>query len=289
MTATLAAPVTFTGIGLFTGADTAVEIHPVSPTETDAGYTITAPGAPAFTIAPALVRNLLDHPAFAAMPPRHTAVAASDDTGAPRLLTTEHLLAALAAAGVYHADIRPTSDVPEVPILDGSADDFAKAIHEAGTTPVDGPAPITPTDTIRIEGDHGSHITIEPSSIPHYRYELEYDDNRLPAQSAEWNGTPEDFRTNIAPARTFSFAQEAQMAASVGLFTRFTPKDLLVLHPGGEPIDNQLRFKNEPARHKLLDLIGDLALTGRPIHARITAHRAGHALNHQAARILTDL
>ena len=82
-------------------------------------------------------------------------------------------------------------------------------------------------------------------------------------------------------------ARNPQAMQRLGLFAHLSTKDMLVLGPKG-PIDNALRFHDEPARHKLLDLIGDLALAGRPICAKITAIRSGHALNHAAARVLLD-
>ena len=78
------------------------------------------------------------------------------------------------------------------------------------------------------------------------------------------------------------------LGVSYGLFKAFSPRDLIVFGAQG-PIDNTLRFPNEPSRHKLLDLIGDLSLAGRPIQARITATRSGHTLNHEMARHLAAL
>jgi UDP-3-O-acyl-N-acetylglucosamine deacetylase len=74
----------------------------------------------------------------------------------------------------------------------------------------------------------------------------------------------------------------------MGLFTQFTPRDLLVIGAEG-PIDNTFRFANEPAMHKLLDMVGDLSLAGRPIIGRVVATRSGHALNHEMARALAAL
>ena len=95
-------------------------------------------------------------------------------------------------------------------------------------------------------------------------------------------------------ARTFSLASEAAMMRSAGLFSGFTPRDLLVIDddpasPGfGAAIDNRLHDDEEPARHKLLDLVGDLALVGRPILGEVHARKSGHRLHHEAARVLLD-
>jgi UDP-3-O-[3-hydroxymyristoyl] N-acetylglucosamine deacetylase / 3-hydroxyacyl-[acyl-carrier-protein] dehydratase len=97
----------------------------------------------------------------------------------------------------------------------------------------------------------------------------------------------DDFVSQLAPARTFVFEHEAQELRNRGLGKHLTPKDLLVISPSG-PIDNQFRFPDECARHKVLDLIGDLYLVGRPIRGRLVAHKSGHELNHLLARRLIE-
>jgi len=95
----------------------------------------------------------------------------------------------------------------------------------------------------------------------------------------------DDFMTQLAPARTFAFEAEARDMQSRGLAQHLSPKDVLVISPTG-PIENQFRFVDECARHKALDLIGDLYLVGRPIRGRILAHKSGHTLNHLLAKRL---
>ena len=156
--------------------------------------------------------------------------------------------------------------------------------------PLDAPIePITPSRPLRVESeDAGASITIEPSDTPSYTYTLDYGpDSPIAPATAHWAGDPDRFEHEIAPARTFCLEREAQAMRQLGLFEHLSPQDMLVFGPRG-PIDNTLRFPDEPARHKLLDLIGDLALAGRPIRAKITAVRSGHALNHAAARALLD-
>jgi UDP-3-O-acyl-N-acetylglucosamine deacetylase len=92
----------------------------------------------------------------------------------------------------------------------------------------------------------------------------------------------------VAPARTFSTLAEAQAMRQMGMFAQFTPKDLLVIGPDG-PVDNALRYPDEPARHKVLDMVGDLSLCGRAIIGRVVATRSGHWLNHEMARALASL
>ncbi|MBV8781060.1 MAG: 3-hydroxyacyl-ACP dehydratase FabZ, partial [Phycisphaerae bacterium] len=97
----------------------------------------------------------------------------------------------------------------------------------------------------------------------------------------------DDFLTQLAPARTFAMEQEARDMQARGLGTHLSPKDVLVISRDG-PIDNQFRFPNECARHKVLDLLGDLYLVGRPLRGRLIAHKSGHELNHQLARKLLE-
>jgi len=101
------------------------------------------------------------------------------------------------------------------------------------------------------------------------------------------SGGADDFATQLAPARTFVFEQEAAELRARGLGQHLTPRDLLVIGATG-PIDNEYRFADECARHKVLDLIGDLYLVGRPICGRLVAHRSGHTLNHALARRLLE-
>src|SRR5204863_3415982 len=91
----------------------------------------------------------------------------------------------------------------------------------------------------------------------------------------------------LAPARTFVFEAEAKELQARGMGKHLSPKELLVISPKG-PIDNQWRFTDECARHKVLDLIGDLYLVGRPIFGRIVAHKSGHSLNHMLAKRLVE-
>jgi UDP-3-O-acyl-N-acetylglucosamine deacetylase len=125
-----------------------------------------------------------------------------------------------------------------------------------------------------------------------FRYELDYGPAApIAAQSASWDsGTPdaaEVYEREVAPARTFCTEAEARAFRAAGLFGDRSPRDMLVIGEEG-PIDNAYRFENEPARHKLLDLIGDLALVGRPLHGEVVAMRSGHALNHELAAALAD-
>ena len=100
--------------------------------------------------------------------------------------------------------------------------------------------------------------------------------------------TPETFASAVAACRTFLLEEEAEELRRQGLGSRTTPADLLVFGRHG-PIDNRLRFANEPARHKILDLVGDLSLLGHDLIGHIVAYRSGHPLNTELTRLLSRL
>lgn len=282
-------PATVTGTGLFTGAPGAVRI-----TAADHRQAIVWAGG---------VRTPADARAVAAPPVGFPARNTILSGGAGRtLLTVEHMLSALAGLGVWRAAIEPTG--PEVPIGDGSAVEFVGALREAG---IAGGAralePIVLREAIVMEDGKGGRIEAHPRRGPGatYEYRLDYGPGApIAAQSAAWAPAGEsehghgpgtrvyrDYATEVAPARTFCLQAEAEAMRAMGLFKHLSPREMLVIGPGG-PIENELRFEDEPARHKVLDMVGDLALAGGPIQADIVATRAGHALNHRLARAILE-
>lgn len=274
---TLAAESRVAGRGLFTEAPAAAVFRPGRD-----GIAFIVNGVRI----PATIEHLSTTPvipAFAAMPPRHTVLARS---GA-RVITVEHALAALAGLGVTDAEIELEGG-EELPIGDGSAGAFVEAMTSAGLRDTGEPIePVRIARTIVVEDGRGGAITAEPDGGAAYIYDLDYGGAAaLPRQSARWTGEAASFAAGVAPARTYSLRREAEQMRAVGLFASFTPRDLLVLDDDGSPIDNALRYADEPARHKLLDLIGDLALVGAPVVGRIAASRSGHALTHELARRL---
>jgi UDP-3-O-acyl N-acetylglucosamine deacetylase len=202
--------------------------------------------------------------------------------------TVEHVLSALAGLGVSDAEIEV--DGAEMPAGDGSSAFIVEAIQGVGVRDLEGDAtPIVVRETIRV-GEGDVYVEASPSDAPAYEYRLEYPGQayRIPDQRASWNGNARAYAAEIAPARTFCLEEEALAMRAAGMCGHLTARDMLVFGAGG-PIDNELRFENEPARHKLLDLIGDLSLAGAPIIGRVVAHRSGHALNHELARRLAAL
>ena len=275
---TLRNPAEVRGAGLFTAAPATVRIFPANPGAGFAFRRVDLPGAP---LIPATAAHLAPSPTG-----RNTTLAVPGPPTAS-VATVEHILSALAGLGVTDALIE--IDGPEVPIADGSAAPFTDAIAAVGVTDL-GPTikPIVITAPIRIADSSGGPgvISAEPSSSAEYIYELDYGPGApIPAQRAVYATASGDYAAAVAPARTFCLETEARAMRAAGLFTHLSPRDMLVIGPSG-PIDNHYRFPDEPACHKLLDLIGDLALAGRPIQGRVTASRTGHAANHAMARAI---
>lgn len=203
--------------------------------------------------------------------------------GDTSIATVEHLLSALAGLGIWNADVRVDAD--ELPILDGSAAAFVEALSRLPRARGNGKT-IPLENVVRVEDARtGAWIEARPSSGIRYRYELSYPlGDGIGDQAVEWNGNAETYAKEIAPARTYSLEREALAMKAAGLFPHLTARDMLVIAPSGEAIENALRFPDEPARHKLLDLIGDLALLGGPLQAEVVAHKSSHALTHELCR-----
>ncbi len=284
---TVARSESFSGITLFTGLQTSITIHPAY----SGGIIfrrVDLPGEPSI---PATIAHIIPQS-------RHTVLSANPaDNAAPTVQTTEHLMSALAGLGITDAIIDLSG--PEIPIGDGSSRPFVDLLLAAGHISLGTNSTPIATITIPIILDDGkSRLEARPRPITarpglDLTYILEYPAGApIPAQSASifipFDAPAQGYAADVAPARTFSLLQDAQAMQKMGLFTHLTPREMLVIGPTG-PIDNTYRFDNEPARHKLLDLLGDLALAARPINATITATKTGHAHNHALARALAAL
>lgn len=201
--------------------------------------------------------------------------------------TTEHLLSTLYSMGIDNAYI--SIDNLEVPILDGSGQPFAKLLEEAGIRQYRRKRRyLRIRRPISVE-DKGKRISILPDETFRLTCEVDFPHPLVGRQQLEMEVTPERYAAQLAPARTFGFEYELDQMRNMGLIRGATLDSAVcftrdgVLNPGG------LRFPDEPCRHKALDLIGDLALLGRPLLGHVIAERAGHAM-HAAlvARIMSD-
>ena len=272
---TVARETTVEGVTLFTGAHARVTFRPAEPDHGIVFVRADLPGQPriparADAISPA------DH---------HTAL---QHDGA-RVDTVEHCLAA--TAGLRIDNVLVEVQGPELPIGDGSCAHFVEALEHAGTKRLDATArEIVVTAPIEVRcDDSGATITAQPTSgTPRYDYHLDYGEGApIEPHEAGAHCTPEDFRHDLAFARTFSTLRQAEEARAMGLFTHLSPEDILVIGPEG-PVNNALHRPDEPARHKVVDMSGDLALVGARLRAHVIGHRSGHALNHARARAILD-
>ena len=198
----------------------------------------------------------------------------------------EHVLAALAGLHVDNCEI--WTNQPEMPGCDGSAASFVDALLRARIVPQSAPAAtLHVAERIRV-GDDEQWIEAAPSDDGqlHIEFQLDYPHAAaIGRQTAHATATPEGFRRDLACCRTFLLQDEAEALRAQGLGERVTPHDLLVFDERG-PINNRLRFPNECARHKALDVLGDLALAGLRVAGRIVARRSGHRLHAELTRQL---
>ena len=268
----------FEGPGLFSGETATVTFSPAAPYS---GITFVREQDGKVATIPALVGNVLKRP-------RRTCLR----NGTLFVETVEHCMAALTGMGVDNAVVRVSGGhVGELPGGDGSSRPFVEALQEAGLAEQDAALePLIIRKPIQVTAE-GATLAALPG--PTDRLEVIYD-FEAPApvgrQTLSFRlgaADGDDFVKNLAPARTFVFEHEAKELRARGLGKHLTPKELLVIAPTG-PVDNAFRFADECARHKVLDLIGDLSLVGRPLRGRVVAYKSGHHLNHLLARKLLE-
>ena len=249
------ATVALTGVGLHTGA-------PVS-------VTLRAWDGPTILRVRGLAARL-DELAIASTA-RATTVAAHD--GLIRLSTVEHAFAALAGLGL-HAGVEIEVDGPEMPLLDGGAAAWCSALAELDARPSLPRLRVAVNATVAVQASRyefsiGEGIDLEAC--------VDFDDRRI-APVARWTGDAQDFRERIAPARTFALARDVAELERLTLARHVDPRAVVLIAPeavycsGGFSAD-------EPARHKLLDWMGDLYLHGGPPMGRVRAVRPGHTAN----------
>jgi UDP-3-O-[3-hydroxymyristoyl] N-acetylglucosamine deacetylase len=259
------------GIGLHTGRPARIAFEPGRPASGVVFVRDDLPGAPEV---PATAESVVSTD-------RATSLAVGD----VRIGTVEHVLAALFALG--RSDARVHSLGPEIPILDGSA---APLLPLVRALPACARRPVRPTRAIEIGLDERRpdvRLSIEPADLLTVEIEIAFDPP-VGLQTAGWDGTPEDFATNVAPARTFAFESDYRALVARGLATGANADSGVLFGESGPIVGGPLRFADEPARHKLLDLVGDLALLGRPLLARVRASRTGHGAAIRLVRALSE-
>lgn len=199
--------------------------------------------------------------------------------------TVEHLLSAAAGEGLDNCIVE--IDGPEVPILDGSALPFVRLFHAAGFERQNAQVrTLSPEREIAVErGDRSVRFTPDGEGLT-ITYEIDFPHPLVGKQELTWTVRPEEYAARIAPARTFGFLREVEELRARGLARGGSLQNAVVLDDQGI-LSGPLRFRDEFVRHKILDLLGDLVLLGRPLVGRIHARKAGHAMHVEFARAVS--
>src|SRR3989475_12049663 len=192
-----------------------------------------------------------------------------------RIQTVEHLMAAVSGRGIDNLDIEV--DGPEIPALDGSAKPFVALLALAGRVQQSARIrPLTLPCALRV-GSSGRWMQIIPSETFRITYTLDNDPPAIGTQVLTWTPSERSFVEEFAPARTYGFLKDLGLMRKNGQARGGSLANAIVLGNGAAL--NGLRFRDEFVRHKILDLLGDLALLGRRIRAHVVARNGGHALN----------
>jgi UDP-3-O-acyl-N-acetylglucosamine deacetylase len=196
----------------------------------------------------------------------------------------EHVMAALYGMQIDNCIVECTAS--EMPGLDGSASAIAHALHQAGVRDQGIAAKVLVLDDELQVGTDQCGVVARPSNDGTLTlvYHLDYgSDSTIPSTTSMAILSPHEFLHHIAPARTFLSEQDAKELQRLGIARHVTYRELLIFGSNG-PIDNSLHFPDECSRHKLLDLIGDLALCGMRVQGTVIAHKSGHNLNGKMAQ-----
>ncbi|MCX5931163.1 MAG: UDP-3-O-acyl-N-acetylglucosamine deacetylase [Cyanobacteria bacterium] len=264
---TLATAVECSGVGLHSGSPCRVRLQPSER----AGYVV------GWLDAPSLEPVAL-HPSQVSDTQLCTALLLDQR----RLATVEHLLAALAGTGLSHVELLVEGE--EIPLLDGSALPWVEAIASAGLQHLGPRVPLRPLDAPITLQQGQSFATALPSDTPRIGAAIEFSQPAIGRQLFSLELTPAAFVEEIAPARTFGFREQIDQLRAAGLIRGGDLESALVCD-GDHWLNPPLRFPQEPVRHKLLDLLGDLALAGLP-QAQVFAFRGSHGLHTALAAAL---
>jgi UDP-3-O-acyl N-acetylglucosamine deacetylase len=269
---TISQPAAVSGFGYWSGKDVRVEFRP-APANTGIVFVRGDLAKPARI--PAIVANRIETP-------RRTTLRA----GGASVEMIEHIMAALGGLQVDNCEV--WVDAPEMPGCDGSSLPFVEALTTAGFKTQEATRATLVIREVTRLGNADSWVEARPTSSlgMSLKFHLDYGSgNPIGQQTLTLPVTPDSFRRELAPCRTFMLKTEADWILAQGLGTRATLQDLLVFDNEG-PIDNELRFRDECVRHKALDLVGDLALAGCDLVGHFVAYRSGHRLNAELVRIL---
>jgi UDP-3-O-[3-hydroxymyristoyl] N-acetylglucosamine deacetylase len=262
--------VRLSGIGLHSGRHVHVVLHPAAANH---GVVFHRSDVDCFVPAVAEEAGRFDHATTLGARGRDVA-------------TVEHLLSATVGAGLDNVLVE--LDGPEVPILDGSALPWLEAFRAAGlVAQAELAIPFAPSRVLAVPESSGRKLEIRPARDLRVTYTIDFPNPAVGRQSITVVLTPDSYAAHLAPARTFGFLSEYEALKAHGLARGAREDNCIVV--GNDRVENgELRFADEFVRHKALDLLGDLALVGRPVLGHVVAHKAGHAMHATLARLLRD-
>jgi UDP-3-O-[3-hydroxymyristoyl] N-acetylglucosamine deacetylase / 3-hydroxyacyl-[acyl-carrier-protein] dehydratase len=273
---TIGKTVSMEGAGLHSGRTAKMTLVPADP-NTGLVFVVQGPDGPVSI--PALIEN----------------VAAKEDLvrattlikDGVRVLTVEHVLAALMGMGITNCEIHLEGNEPPVPGC-GSSLSYVELIEEAGIKDQGLPGNYFKINRPFRLRDGKTEITAEPADHFRISFHIEYDDPLIGVQNATFDIRPGVFRTEVAPARTFAMMRDVEQLREMGLGQGGSEHNALIFDNGTIVGGQELRFPDECVRHKVLDLLGDLSLLGMPIQGHISARLSGHAANVEFTRILAQ-
>jgi UDP-3-O-[3-hydroxymyristoyl] N-acetylglucosamine deacetylase len=261
---TLATPVHFKGVGVHSGKEANLTIHPAPVNHGIKFVRVDLPGTPFVT---GHFNRVVD-----------TSLATVLGEEGCIVSTVEHVMATLSGLAIDNALIEV--DTYELPILDGSAGPFAYAIHTAGIVTQERPrcyfVIVAPIEI----SDNGKKVGIYPADEYRITCTIDYSHPLIGEQTYCLEVTAERFEAEISRARTFGFLHEVEYLKKHGLARGASLDNAVGLDADGILNEEGLRFDDEFVRHKILDCIGDFSLLGMPILGHVIAHRSGHAFNH---------
>jgi UDP-3-O-[3-hydroxymyristoyl] N-acetylglucosamine deacetylase len=262
-------PITCDGVGLHTGRPVTMTLEP-APADHGVVFTI---GDLRVPIRPESLVN-----------GHYATTIGVDGPHGVQIQTVEHLLAAIRGLGIDN--LRVDLDAPELPAMDGSSAPFVALLYAAGReaqAAVRQPA-WRVGETVRV-GDEARWIQISPAAEYRISYTLDLDHPAIGLQVASIAPTEKSFVEELAGARTYGFLRDLELLRQQGLALGGSLDNAVVLGQD-RVLNGPLRFADEFVRHKILDVVGDLTLLGRPVVGHVVARNAGHALNHQLVREL---
>lgn len=271
---TLGRSVEVTGIGLHSGRPVRVRLRPGRAGEGIVFFRADLPGGER--------RPIRTH-AQGVTAVDHATTLSAGGEASPAIQTVEHLLSAL--YGLEIDCCRVEVDAPELPILDGSAAPWVYLIHEAGLKNLASPRRVRRiVRPLKVEiGD--AWLAAYPAESLRLTCSIDFAHPVIGEQERSFDVSPRCFSEQIAPARTFGFLHEVEALRRAGLVKGGSYDNAIVLDEH-RVLNGKLRFEDEFVRHKALDLMGDLALTGLPLLGHLVAHRAGHRVHAEFAKKL---